>query len=414
MWRLGFFFHDMAFGLLTVFIPLYVVTFQDTSLLGGPLMTLGIMTSVAIFCSIPTSYLWGHLCDKKRRYKAFILLSFGSISIILFLMSLPFAQNLLMFIALYIVMQMLHVAHESPKNVLVTEHYSRTNWERSFGLYEGVTEIGFIAGLAAGMILFASTIAFSTLVTYTFYFCCGLSVVSFVLGVLLITDPIMIFERRLVGLERSLDFAHRSFERSSRLMDGLKWRGSLKRDSFPKFAVAIILYSLASSTLFTPLPIFLFHLFGGQQQYVYLAFILCSIGAAVGYFLIRSKGYSLDNRRQMPRFMFLRSFFVFMLLAVVSFSFFPVILTCVILVGLGFVFSMYYIMMLALSMEIIPQGKAGLFDGMVNLGLAVGAFVGPFLASYFSYLPTQLVYMPIFAITAVLFLVAYIAIKLAR
>ncbi len=413
MWRLGFFFHDMAFGLLTVFIPLYVVTFQDTSLLGGPLMTLGIMTSIAIFCSIPTSYFWGHLCDKKRRYKAFILLSFGSISIILFLMSLPFAQNLLVFIGLYIVMQMLHVAHESPKNVLVTEHYSRTDWEHSFGLYEGVTEIGFIAGLAAGMIIFASTVAIPTLITYTFYLCCGLNVVSFVLAVRLITDPIMIFERRLVGLERSLELAHRGFERSSRIMDGLKWRGSLKRESFSKFAVAIVLYSLASSTLFTPLPIYLLHLFEGQQQYVYFAFILCSIGAALGYFLIRAKS-SLDNKRQMPRYMFLRSFLVFILVAVVSFAIFPVILTCVILVGLGFVFSMYYIMMLALSMEIIPQGKAGLFDGMVNLGLAVGAFLGPFLASYFSYLPKQFVYLPIFVITAILFLVAYISIKLAR
>ena len=61
MWRLGFFFHDMAFGLLTVFIPLYVVTFQNTAILGGPLLALGVMTSIAIFCSIPASFLWGYL-----------------------------------------------------------------------------------------------------------------------------------------------------------------------------------------------------------------------------------------------------------------------------------------------------------------------------------------------------------------
>ena len=42
---------------------------------------------------------------------------------------------------------------------------------------------------------------------------------------------------------------------------------------------------------------------------------------------------------------------------------------------------MYYIMMISLSMEIIPQGKAGLFDGMVGLGAAIGAFLGPYLAS---------------------------------
>src|SRR5208337_4009264 len=155
MWRLGFFFHDMAFGLLTVFIPLYVIVFKNTRILGGPLLALGVMMSIAIFCSIPASLLWGYLCDATRHYKVFILLSFASIAIILFLMTLPFAQNLIIFVVLYVIMQMLHVAHESPKNVLVTEHCSRNNWERTFGIYEGITEMGTIVGLAAGMVLFA-------------------------------------------------------------------------------------------------------------------------------------------------------------------------------------------------------------------------------------------------------------------
>ena len=414
MWRLGFFFHDVAFGLLTVFIPLYVVLFQDTSLLGGPLLALGVMTSIAIFCSIPASFLWGYLCDKTRHYKAFILLSFGAIAIILFLMTLPFAQNILVFVALYIVMQMLHVAHESPKNVLVTEHYSRRDWERSFGFYEGLTEIGFIAGLAIGMVMFASTIAFSTLATYTFYICSALSVVAFILAVALIADPLLIFERRLVGIERTLDFSFRGFEGSSKLMDGLRWDGSLKQDSFVGFAIAIVLFSLASSLFFTPLPIYLRDLFGGQQQFVYLAYILNSAGATAGYFLIRSKANSMDIRKNMPRFILLRSLLVFALVGVVSFAIAPTALTCFILVCLGFVYGMYYIMMLSLSMEIIPEGKAGLFDGMVNLGAAVGAFVGPFLANYFVYLPEQFVYVPIFVITAFLFLFAFVAIKVFR
>jgi MFS family permease len=151
MWRLGFFFHEIAFGLLSVFIPLYVVTFKDTSILGGPLVALGVMMSIALFCTIPGSFLWGYLCDATRRYKAFILLSFLSSAVILFLMTLPFAQNVVLFVVLYILMQFLHVSHEAPKNVLIAEHYSRDQWEKSYGFYEGITEIGFIVGLAIGM-----------------------------------------------------------------------------------------------------------------------------------------------------------------------------------------------------------------------------------------------------------------------
>jgi MFS family permease len=407
MWRLGFFFHDMAFGLLTVFIPLYVITFQDTSILGGPLLAVGVMTAIAIFASIPASYLWGYLCDKTRHYKIFIIFSFVSIAVILFLMTLPFAQNLLVFVGLYVAMQILHVAHESPKNVLVTEHYSRCDWERSFGFYEGLTEIGFILGLAVGMVLFASTMAFSLAATYSLYLCSALNIVALVLAVLLVADPIMIFERRLVGIERTLDFSHRGFEGSSKLMDGLKWNGSLKQDKFGAFALAIVLFALATSIFFTPLPLYLKEVFGGQSQFVYLAYILNSIGATAGYFLIRSKARSMNIRKNMPRFILTRSLLVYVLTAVVMYMIMPTVITCVLLVCLGFAYAMYYIMMLSLSMEIIPEGKAGLFDGMVSLGAAIGAIAGPVIAEYLSY---DLV----FFVTATLFLAAFLVIKAFR
>ena len=69
------------------------------------------------------------------------------------LMALPFAQNIILFVILYVVMQVLHVSHEAPKNVLIAEHYSRKDWEKAYGFYEAVTEVGFIIGLAIGLVL---------------------------------------------------------------------------------------------------------------------------------------------------------------------------------------------------------------------------------------------------------------------
>jgi MFS family permease len=405
MWRLGFFFHEIAFGLLSVFIPLYVVAFKDTSILGGPLVALGVMTSIAIFCSIPGSFLWGYLCDATRRYKVFILLSFLSSAVILFLMTLPFAQNILLFVALYVVMQVLHVAHEAPKNVLIAEHYSRDDWEKSYGFYEALTEIGFIIGLAIGLFAFASSLSFSVLSTYSLYLCSGLSVAAFVLSIALIADPLMIFERRLVGIEKRLDYTYRGVESSSRLMDGLRWDGSLKEDSFLGFALAIVMFSLATSLFFTPLPIYLKGLFGGQQSMVYFAYILNSVGATAGYFLIRGRARTMDVRKQMPRFVLLRSLLIFAFVGVIEFAFSPTILTGIFLIFIGFAYAMYYIMMLSLSMELIPAGKTGFFDGLVGLGAAVGSFLGPFLAEHLNYLPT-------FLVAAVVFFFAFIALKL--
>src|SRR5450756_2609094 len=102
MWRLGFFFHEMAFGLLSVFIPLYVVL-----QLKGSLVEFGIMTSIALFFAIPASFFWGYICDKTRRYKIYILLSFISATIIIYIFTLT--TSILAFIILYVTMAMLHV-----------------------------------------------------------------------------------------------------------------------------------------------------------------------------------------------------------------------------------------------------------------------------------------------------------------
>jgi MFS family permease len=406
MWRLGFFFHEIAFGLLSVFIPLYLVAFKDTSILGGPLVALGVMTSIAIFCSIPASFLWGYLCDATRHYKAFILFSFLSSAIILFLMALPFAQSVIPFVILYVVMQVLHVSHEAPKNVLIAEHYTREDWEKSYGFYEAITEIGFIIGLAIGLVLsiglfaFTASLSSAVLATYTLYLCSALSVVAFILSVALIADPLLIFERRLVGMERTLDFASRGMESYS-----LRWKRSLKQESFPRFAFAIVTFSLATSLFFTPLPIYLKTIFNGQSSMVYVFYILNSIGATVGYFLIGNRARSMDLRKQMPRFVLLRGLLIFLFVAVIEFAFSPTIMTGVLLVFIGFAFAMYYIMMISLSMELIPEGKTGFFDGLVGLGAAVGSFLGPFLAQRLSFVPT-------FIIAGVAFLVAFTILKI--
>jgi MFS family permease len=405
MWRLGFFFHEMAFGLLSVFIPLYVVTFQDTSVLGGPLVALGIMTSLALFLSIPASFFWGYICDKTRRYKLYILFSFLSSTIILFLFTLPFAQNIIIFIILYVAMSMLHVAHEAPKNVLIAEHYSREEWEKSYAFYEGLTEIGFFLGLVFGLFAFASTLSFSVVATYTLYLCSGLSLVAFVSSIFLVADPLMIFERRLVGIEKKIDFTYRGSETSSKLLDGLAVSERFREENFLAFGLGLVLFSLASSTFFTPLPIFFSQHLSLPTSMIFVVYMLNSGGAMIGYFFIGRRAGFMNARKQMRRMVLLRSFLVFLLVAVVQATFSTTLLAGVILVMLGFAYALYYILMLSLSMELIPVGKNGVFDVLVGLGAAIGSFLGPFLAETFGFLPQ-------FLIASAIFLLAFAVLKI--
>jgi len=394
MWRLGFFFHEMAFGLLSVFIPLYVVS----SAIGGSLVDIGIMTAIALLAAVPASFFWGYICDRTRRYKLYILLSFISATILLYLFTL--ASNIVTFIVLYAIMSMLHVAHEAPKNVLIAEHYSREEWGRSYAFYEGLTEIGWLVGLLLG--LFASTIALSS--GYTLLLCAGLNLVAFVLSIFLVTDPLLIFERRLVSIEKKIDSTYRGVNAASKLLDGLSVREKFKNESFFAFGLAIVLFSLASSLLFTPLPIFFFQELAFPTSMVFMVYMLSSGGAVAGYFMAGRSAMSPNAKTYMRRIVLFRSALVFALVAIVNFVFFTTFLSSVILVLLGFAYAFYHILMLSLSMELIPSGRTGLFDVLVGLGAAVGSFFGPLLAKMLGFLPQ-------FLVASAIFFLAYVVLK---
>jgi MFS family permease len=404
MWRLGTFFHEMAYGLLSVFIPLYIATSVASGGLGGSLVDLGIIIGLSVVCTIPAAYFWGWICDKKRRYKIFILLSFLSSAIILFLFTLPFTQNLVVFAALYILMNILHTAHESPKNVLVAEHYSHNQWGRAYAVYEGLTEIGLIIGLGIGFVTFTATVSFGINAIYSFYVCSGLSFVAFLISLFLVADPLINFERRLVGMERTLDYAHSGFQTLSKMWHGHIDTSSFKQTRFLGFGLAILFFSLATAVFYTPLPIFFTDYLGLDAGSVFNVYVLGSIGATSGYFIIRNRAFGGDAKKRISKMILLRGLFVFLIVAVVSLSFYPLAMAGLMLVGLGFAFAVYSILMLCNSMALVPEGKSGIIDVLTGLGAAVGSFLGPYLAEIIGYLPA-------FFIAGLLFLVAFICLK---
>jgi MFS family permease len=385
----------MAFGLLSVFIPLYVVTPE----IGGSLVDIGIMASLALLFAIPASFFWGYICDKTRRYKFYILLSFLSIAILLYLFTL--ATNITVFMVLYIIMAMLHVAHEAPKNVLIAEHYSREEWGKSYALYEGFTEIGLILGLFMGLLAASLTLS----ANYTLLLCSGLNLIAFVLSIFLVADPLLIFERRLVSIEKKIDYTYRGVETASRLLDGLPLREKLKNDSFLTFGAGLVLFSLASSLFFTSLPIFFSQELAIPASMIFMIYMLNSGGASAGYFFSGRSALSPDAKTHMRRVVLLRSALVLSLVAVVELTVFPTLLSAVILVSMGFAYAFYHILTLSLSMELVPAGRAGLFDVLVSVGAAVGSFLGPLIAQLMGFLLQ-------FLVASALFFLAYLILKI--
>jgi MFS family permease len=399
MWRLGFFFHEMGFGLLSIFLPLYVVA------IGGSLVDIGIMSAVALLLAIPASFFWGYVCDKTKHYKRYILLSFLVSTALLSVFTLT--TSIAWLIVLYAMMSVFHVAHEAPKNVLIAELYTHEEWERRFAFYEGLTEAGWLIGLLLGFL----TSAYGFGAINTLLLCSGLNLVALIMSSILVTDPLLIFERGLVNIEKSVGFASHGVFLASKMLDGISVDEKLRKENVTAFCGGLVLFSLATSILFTPMPVFVSNITknaGFPESLVFAIFVLNSGGAVAGYFFAGKRSSGRTGRANFGRIVVFRSLLAFLLTVAVQITLYNVALVTAILILMGFAYAIFLVSTLSLSMELIPAGKAGLFNVLIGIGGACGSFIGPFIAQAFE--SSGFIY--VFITSGFLFLASYVAFRI--
>jgi len=384
----------MAFGLLSVFLPLYV-----TLQLGGNITDVGVMVAGANFVAVPFSFLWGYFCEKTQRYRIYILISFLAMTALLFAFSLT--TNILLLIVIYSAVAIFHVAHEAPKNVLISESYSRPDWERSFGTYEALTETGWLVGLFLGFVLSGYGLAGASIILVSSV----LSLAAFVLALVLVEDPVLVFERQLVALERVVGFAQRGLSIASRALDGEQVKERLKNESASIFCMGLLAFSLATSMLFTPLPIFFSGTLGLSQSVVFIVFIFSGLGSLGGYVWSGRMGQGLNNKRVLRGTNLVRGALSLLLItAAIWTSGLTLAVAVIALTAMGAAYGFFLISVLSLSMELIPEGKAGIFNAIIGLGGALGCYLGTYIAESYNF-------QTLFIISATGFFLAYIAFK---
>ena len=360
----------------------------------------GLIASVATFVAIPFSFLWGYLCDATRRYRFFILLSFAVVTSLLYLFSLT--TDLLLLGIVYVFIVVFRVAYEPSKNVLIAENYSHRDWKRGFASYAAMTDFGWVAGLFLGFLL---TLWGFTSITLLII-CIGLSFASFILSAIFVYDPALIFERGLVTIERSFSLVQRGVE----LIAGLNFdqydSGELSRENVYALCFGLLLFSLATSMFFTPLPIFFAQSLALPTSTIFALFLINSLGCLTGYVLTQRNHKNIKETSATTRVSILRGILVFSLLFVGFFSLtWALVLSVIVLVLSGFVYAFYSISVLYLSMEVIPRGKTGVFTALLGAGSGIGCLTGPLIAENLSFSYA-------FMASATCFLLSFVAFKI--
>ena len=392
----GFIFHKISFGLLSVLLPLYITQ----AISGGNLSVWGIIAALSTFIAIPFSFLWGYLCDATRRYRFFILLSFAAVTSLLYVFSV--ATDLLLLAAVYVLIVVFQVAYEPSKNVLIAENYFHQDWKQGFAYYAAVTEIGWLVGLFLGFLL--TLWGYSSAILLTF--CVILSFVSFILSAIFVTDPTLILERGLVTIERSFSL----IQRGVNLVAGLNFnkydQGELTRENVYALCFGLMLFSLATSMFFTPLPVFFAESLAVPTSTVFALFLVNSIGCIMGYLLMKRNHHYMKETSLTTGGSLLRGVLVFILmLAGYLTTSWSILLSILVLVFSGFFYALYSVSVLSLSMEVIPKGKTGIFTALLGAGSGIGCLVGPIAAENFGFQYT-------FIVSGTCFILSFVAFKI--
>jgi len=372
----GFVFHKISFGLLSVLLPLYITQ----AISGGNLPVWGLIASVATFVAIPFSFLWGYLCDATQRYRFFILLSFAAVTSLLYLFALT--TDLLLLGIVYVFIVVFQVAYEPSKNVLIAENYSHRDWKRGFASYSALTQVGWVAGLFLGFLLTLWGFTSATLLTI----CIALSFASFILSAIFVNDPALTFERGLVTIDRSFSLVQRGVELLARLNFDQYDSGELNREKVYALCFGLMLFSLATSMFFTPLPIFFAQSLALPTSTIFALFLINSLGCLIGYVLTQRNHNNITETSITTTVALLRGILVFSLLFVGFFSLtWAMVLSIIILVLNGFVYAFYSVSVLSLSMEVITRGKTGIFTALLGAGSGIGCLTGPVIAENFGF-----------------------------
>jgi len=139
---------------------------------------------------------------------------------------------------------------------------------------------------------------------------------------------------------------------------------------------------------------------------VFAIYVLNSGGGVAGYALARMRSTRSTGKANLGRIVMFRSVLAFLLIAVLQISASVAVgLAAMILILMGFAYAIFLVSTLSLSMELIPAGKAGLFNVLIGIGGALGSFIGPFIAQASGF-------FNVFIIAGVIFFSAYVAFKI--
>src|SRR5271157_2597200 len=176
---------SIALGPVSTIIQLFILNMH------GTVIEVGLAVTLYNTVSIPAAMFWGFATDRAHRRRPIIIMSYLATAVVfgLFFVARTFYSISL----LYAVFSFATTASTTPLNLLIMETERKQKWASAFARLSMISSIGNTIGL---VLCLAWSLVFP--LTYIVLALTVLSLISAGFSVLMISEPKVIFERRMI------------------------------------------------------------------------------------------------------------------------------------------------------------------------------------------------------------------------
>ena len=392
-WYLTFIPYNVAFGILSTLLPLYLVEELRSSL-----TDLGMMTCIATAASIPASVYLGRFPDRYSRSKPFIIVSLLGVAVVLLLM--PLTRSVAIFELLYVVMNLANYLSGPSTSVLVAESFERSQWGRALArqsFAEGMAQaIGLaICSLGVGQLGYVALLRITGPLVFA----------SFILALVAIRDPPLYVERFLGRFERPItdvEILSFNFESGGTITPSRRIGQFNREPKMALFGFGTVFFAFAASNAFVPLTIYLRESLAAST--VFVVFFVRSLCGTVSYLIV---GKAVGSGTAMVKLATAMRIVLVLLIPVVLMLPPPLsyIAVSALLSIVAFSWSLYSLGGDVVKVSNAKPGSLGVYDALANVGSALGSFVGSWIPLLFGFGTLYALSSGIFALSLLLFIV---------
>jgi predicted MFS family arabinose efflux permease len=395
VWKLGLIPESVANGLTTILVLFFLL-----ANLHGTLLDVGLVTGVTALALIPSQMIWGRMIDGTGMVKPFLILGFLGMG--LSTIAIPWAGSVTQLLAIVTLKSVSLAATVPARQLLTVESEHRDGWLKGLANMQFLTALGETAGMGLGAV--SAGLSFSEL----FPICGALCITSAVALGVLVQEPGLMIQRRLVALERSVgtimavsDFA--GYPRLSAGGGAIPDIAGMLGRSTKYLLLGIFCFSLAGSAFYSPLPAYFLRFYSSQA--VFVVFFGGSLAGAVAYLLIgrlfRNSAKSLFLSSSMR-------IVVLPLLVLAALGGVPgLAAAALILALLEVLWSLFDVSSTFAFLQTAKMGQAGFYGALVGLGSAGGGFLGGFYSMQFGFASLFILCGALCAVALAAFVVQY-------